>query len=119
MKNITTLKDLAVNHSYYCNLANYYSNSALLTYDNFEQFLEEWGDADMDYNLCFRWDVKESENDNGEMLGTYKMEVFIMGQRKGKFTPIFIEQVLESDVPAIVKYLTPYAQYLKDLWKPF
>ena len=114
-----------VKHSYYCNEGNFYTSSRDLGphYKRWSDFLEEWSDSDMDYNLFFRWDWSE-ENGDGEPTfkgdvnyrnGTLKM--FIMGQRKGLYNWVTVE-VCRADEPAVIEFLTPRAEYLKALWSP-
>lgn len=116
-----TLKDLAVKHNYYCSLGNYHHNEYLEEFENFEDFLEEYGDADIDYNLIFRWDVKkveDDEEDRSENHSGYLMEVFFMQQRIGNFVPCLIKEVTERDVPKIVKLLKKHKKYLNEIWAP-
>jgi hypothetical protein len=111
---VITFKDLLTKHSYYCSDSNYYSNDAHIKYDNFDDFLSEFKDSDLDYNLCFRFDIhKHDEKDS------YYAEIFMMQQRKGKFVPICINEVTEYDTDNIVKWLLPRYNYLNKLWKPF
>lgn len=115
-----TLEELAVDHPYYCADCNYYSNEAGATYDTMKEFLDEFEDADVDYNLVFRWDVKPnlSEEDYETPLGTYYAEVFIMQQRKGIFAPFYIRSITEDDVPRFVEYLKPHKERLEQIWMP-
>lgn len=103
-----TLKDLAIDHDYYCSDNNYYS------YETFADFYEEFHDADVDRNLIFRWDVKEREESKRHYL-----ELFMMQQRKGIFKPIYIALFDEKDVELLAKYLKPHIEKLKSIWKPF
>lgn len=119
-----TLKDLAVDHSYYCNLGNYFNNDCGSHFNTWSDFMDEFGDADKDYNLLFRWDIKPKYSEEDEEDGIednpigYKMEVFWIAQRKGLYQYSTIDDVTEEDVPSIVEYLTGYATYLKSLWEP-
>lgn len=107
-------EDLLTKHSYYCSESNYYSNDASVKYKTWDNFLGEFSDSDMDYNLCFRFDIHENDNNDG-----YYGEIFMMQQRKGKFVPIMIETITEADTNSIIKWLSPRWNYLKKLWKPF
>ena len=118
MKNITTIKQLAVKHDYYCSESNYFDSSRSDNYKTFKQFSDQWLNADIDMNLCFRWDVKQYEDEDVKGNLTYSMEVFIMQQRKGIFYPIYIENVTDEDVPSILEYLKPHQEKLLSLWKP-
>ena len=115
---MTTIKDLAIKHQYYCSDSNYYSNDCLYKHTSFRAFLSEIGDFDLDYNLVFRWDIKEKTDDEDEPTGEYYMEIFNMQQRRGRFVIIFIEKVTDKDVPDILKFLKPRFEHLKSLWQP-
>jgi hypothetical protein len=120
-----------VDHSYYCNLSNYYATSrdkGCREYGSFADFLAEEGDADMDYNLVFRWDWKEGDPDDnyGEMPLPYtgddnyrngKLYLFIMQQRKGLYEWIEVE-VCRADEPAVIAYLASRWEHMKKLWEP-
>lgn len=112
-----------VDHDYYCEDANYYNNQCCFEYKSWQDFYDEMGEADLDYNLIFRWDWKE-ENSDGE--STYngddyyrngKLHIYCMQQRKGRFT-IMIVDVCRNDEEAICEYLEPRYEYLKALWEP-
>ena len=56
-------------HSYYCNLGNYFASGRdqpVTTHKSFAHFLAEEGDADKDYNLLFRWDWQEENEETGD-----------------------------------------------------
>ena len=112
-----TLKDLAIDHEYYCSDSNYYSNDASLSYETFKEFLDEFEDRDVDLNLVFRWDLKLNDYDNE--YGGYYMEIFQMQQRKGIFTPIMITDFTEDDISSFIEYITPHLDKLKNIWEPF
>lgn len=109
------IKDLAVQHDYYCSDNNYYSNAPAQKYDTFPDFYSDFKDADVDMNLVFRWDVNEFE----EVKNNFYMEIFIIQQRKGIFKPIHISRVFDQDVALIESYLKPHKEKLLSLWKPF
>lgn len=113
-----TIKELAIDHAYYCSTANYFSNEAGQKYNTWPEFYSDFHDADIDYNLIFRWDIKEHTTDNDKGLGTYWMEIFFIQQRKGIFFPVVIHRVFDEDVETIVSLLKTHAEYLTTLWKP-
>lgn len=112
-----------VDHSYYCNLGNYFSNDCFAEYKSWAEFIAEEGDSDMDYNLVFRWDWHEGEDhDAGEYNGddnyrNGKFYVFWMGQRKGLYRYSEVE-VCRADEPAIIEWLKPRLAHLVSLWLP-
>lgn len=112
MKKELTLKDLCVKHEYYCQPSNYYSNEAFSSFKTFKDFFNEMGDADLDMNLLFRWDIIDYDG------GDIKMYVFIMHQRKGRYWPNQIEKITEEDLPLILEYLKPRLKHIKKLWAP-
>lgn len=97
-----------VEHEYYCNLGNYYSNDCGEEYDTWEDFFEEWGDADLDFNLLFRWDWNPESN---------KLYLFYMLQRKGIYRYCSVN-IKEEDEQKIIDFLKPKWQHLKGLWSP-
>ena len=107
-------KDLLADHDYYCHTNNYYSNEAAVQWDTWSEFYEEYEDADIDYNLIFRWDIKEKDQPN-----QYYMEVFIIHQRKGIFAPQTIEHVNENDFDSIKGLLSKHYDKLMNIWNPF
>jgi hypothetical protein len=115
------LKDLAVKHAYYCSTGNYFSNECTYRHETFADFMLEMGECDLDYNLLFRWDVKEhdaGDYEDGEAPEGFYAELFFMQQRKGKFVVCTIDKLEEEDVAGFVEYLKPRHQYMKDLWEP-
>lgn len=113
MENLT-LKDLAVEHDYYSSECNYYSNEAQQRYNTWADFYEKYCDADIDYNLVFRWDVYEREHS-----GRYYMQIIIIGQRKGKYVPIIIDYVDDKDANQIRDFMKPHMEKIKNIWEPF
>lgn len=112
------LSDLAVKHPYYCSDSNYFSNEPNQAFPTVAEFLDEFGDADVDLNLCFRFDVLADEDDDGKPNGTHRAEVFLMLQRKGIFKPISIEVVTEADVPSLLAYLQKHWATMQAIWQP-
>lgn len=122
-----TLKELAVDHPYYCANENYFSNEASGTFDTMEEFLDAYEKADISMNLIFRWDIYPIIDENGEkttdsngygVTDGYWGEVFIMGQRKGAFRPNTIKDICEKDVPRLVKLLEAHWEEMKEMWVP-
>lgn len=106
-----------VDHSYYCAQNNYYSNECTHEYESWEAFLDEFGETDMDYNLVFRWDWRDS-NDPDYELEQDQLQIFFMHQRKGRFVTAFIS-VDKSDEPRVIEWLKPRYEHLMALWSPF
>lgn len=108
--NLQELYKLSEQHSYYCNDSNFYSNDCFYEFDNLKLFLDEWDDADLDYNMLFRWDLKISDDRK------YYLQLYFMQQRKGIFLINSINNVTDDDVPAILEYLKTRKDYLFKLW---
>jgi hypothetical protein len=113
-----------VDHAYYCNQGNYFARESVESYfESFADFMEEFGDSDMDYNLLFRWDWEE-EDDNGDAnfngdvnYRNGKLLIFWMGQRKGLYQ-YSVVKVCRADEPAVIEFLRPRWEYLRKLWEP-
>lgn len=114
-----------VKHSYYCNEGNYFSRESCESYyKSFADFLEEYGDCDMDYNLLFRWDWDEQDDETGDQTfngdvnyRNGKLKLFWMGQRKGLYQWSIVE-VCRADEPVIIEFLKPRMKHLFSLWYP-
>lgn len=119
--NTYTLKDLAeIKHPYYCSESNYHSNEANVQYETMQDFLDDFEDADVDMNLCFRWDVHNTVDEEGyEIEGKYSAEVFLMLQRKGIFRPCIIKEFEEKDMDRFINYVQKHAETIKQIWAPF
>lgn len=100
-----------VDHAYYCNDANYYSNDASTEYDSWYDFIAEWGQSDLNYNLLFRWDWKKDDD------GSY-LHLYWMLQRKGHFTPCIVRGMRDEDEASVIEFLKPRLEHLKKLWEP-
>lgn len=109
-----------VKHPYYCNPGNY-ANGAVMIHHSWEEYLEEWGDADLDYNLVFRWDIIPPDPEggaDGEPTGR-ELHVFYLLQRKGHFLPVVVKNIDDSDLPKIEKFFTPHWEYMRRVWAPY
>lgn len=109
------LKKLSVEHPYYASDSNYYSNEAGETWQTMTDFLTEYEDADVDMNLVYRWDIIKKDNTNPK---EYYVEVFIIKQRKGIYSPNYIENINEEEAIRFKKYLRKHWQTMQKLWEP-
>lgn len=117
---MSELEKLAMaKHPYYCSSTNYNAGGGGgMKFDTMEDFLDEFEDAEIDYNMVFRWDVKKQIDDEDNELDGYCAEVFIMLQRKGIFLPCMITNIREDDVPRFKTYLGKHFEQIKELWRP-
>jgi len=112
-------------HPYYCEEENYYSKDAMRSFKSFKGFFDEEGDADMDYNLLFRWDWLEEDPETGESnysgddyYRNGRLLLFFMGQRKGLYRSVSVE-VCRADEPKVIEYLRLRWEHMQLLWAPF
>lgn len=113
-----------IDHSYYCNEGNYFSNKSCESYyKSWFEFAQEEKDADFDMNLVFRFDwVENDEDDNPTFNGdpnyrNGKLKIFWMGQRKGLYRWSIVE-VCRNDEPEVIEFLKARWDHLKTLWLP-
>lgn len=113
-----------VDHPYYCQETNYYHADSVVRFRNLAEFLEGFGDSDLDMNLIIRWDWREGEDwgfsdyngdDNYRNGGLF---IHWMGQRKGLYHTSIVE-VCRADEPKVVAFLLPRFQNLMLTWEPF
>lgn len=104
-----------VDHPYYCSESNYCANGYVHSFDSWQDFCDVWGEADMDFNLVFRWDWAAPDKE----LGTthHELRVFYMAQRKGLYQSCII-QVTPEDEEQVRAFLRPRLEHLMKLWSP-
>lgn len=102
------------NHDYYCSDSNYYSNEGSMEFVTLADFLDQFEDADIDMNLCFRWDILKYEETDEHYHGI----IHLMLQRKGIFRPCSIERVDEESLDRFQEYLEKHYAKLQNLWSP-
>lgn len=113
-----------VEHPYYMNEGNYFSNDCHTEYKTWAEFIAEFVNSDLDYNWFVRWDWLEGEGWNaGEYNGDdyYRHARFMLqliGQRKAKLLSFEIA-VCRADEPAILEFLQPRWEYMQEMWEPF
>jgi len=111
-----SIEKLAVAHPYYCSSKNYQSTKYSYNWETLTEFLDIMEDADVDMNLCFRWDVRLKEDDTTQT--NYEVEIFIMHQRKGLFVPHYIESITDDEVDRFNRYLKKHWETLNKMWMP-
>jgi hypothetical protein len=112
------------NHPYYCNEGNYYARDMHETYDSWDDFIADWGDADADMNLVFRWDWKRADPDDYEpdddgvvRVPEDTLNVYWVLQRKAILRSTECV-VTEADEPAVREWLSKRAKTITAIWEP-
>ena len=115
-----------VDHPYYMNHGNYYSTECFARADNLDQFLAEFGSADIDYNWIVRWDwiegpqtedwVRPADRPDTYMDGRLLLQ--FVGQRKALLFSWEIP-VCRFDEPRVREFLQKHARYMAQMWEPF
>ncbi|WP_336790379.1 hypothetical protein [Gordonia malaquae] len=120
-----------IDHPYYASDGCYYTPGTQWAdvhteYPDWSSFIEEWGDADPDYNLVYRWDwnredpsdyTYEIENDPEFVMPGDTLHIYFMLQRKAKPHSIRID-ITEADEPAVLAWLTERAETIRAIWAP-
>ncbi|PJN00847.1 hypothetical protein CG740_23375 [Streptomyces sp. CB01201] len=110
-----------IDHPYYCTEGNYYERGLHDVYDSWDQFHADWGDADHDMNLVFRWDWQRDSGEfleEGETPGPDVLKVFWVLQRKAIIRSTECT-VTEADEPAVKAWLADRAKTMAAIWEPF
>lgn len=106
-----------VEHPYQSNEVNFYTDDQTYEYVSWDDFFLDWGETDPDYNLVFRFDWKEPEdNYRGDSHCLY---IFWIQQRKGIYSCTIIEDVDPEREPEIREWLERRFKHLQKLWTPF
>lgn len=109
-------------HPYYCKEGNFYARGDEVhgEYDSWQDFHDDWGDADPDMNLVFRWDWKKTDPDDlddDEEPGPDRLQVFWVLQRKAILRSTTCI-VTAEDEPAVRKWLEVRATAIAAIWSP-
>lgn len=106
------------NHSYYCEALE---TNRLCKYKSWYDFNSEWDveTLDKDYNMLFRYDLEKYFDGKGKFDGNYMLKLFFIQQRHGRYKPVIINNIKESDIPDIEKWLFENWEYMKQMWKEF
>lgn len=110
------LKLEETNHSYYCEC---WETKRTMECNSWEEFKEKCRlDYDFDYNLLFRFDLEQEEDDLGNKLDSYTLKLHHALQRHGReLWHIVIYNITEKDLKEINEHLQKAKQYLFEMWK--
>lgn len=104
--------DLIVDHPYYCTEGNYFQNGHHHRFKSWASFIEEWGNADEDMNLLYRWDILRNEEDD-----ELRLKCFYMHQRKARCSSVGVD-ITNADLPAIREWLGGKWERMRRIWAP-
>jgi hypothetical protein len=104
------------NHPYYFSEGNYFDNSCHDIWDDFDHYIGDFGNADIDYNLVIRWDWRNADIWEYED-GKDRLMIQMVKQRKAILCSHEIP-VTEEDEPRIREYLRNHAERLAENWAP-
>ena len=110
-------------HPYYAAEGNYFSNDCHTEYRSWQDFFLQEGDSDLDYNLLYRFDWDERDEDDRSTFhgdvnyrnGTLKL--FFIGQRKALARSAYVS-VCRADEPAVYAWLQIRLNHLMKVWAP-
>lgn len=108
---LESIHSLSQSHPYYCSSSNCSDSSWDIQWETMTDFLKEFKAADVDLNLVFRWDVHHRPS------GSYYVDVFMIHQQKGAFSPHRIKSISEHEVSEFVEFLLKHKQVINQLWK--
>jgi hypothetical protein len=114
------------NHPYYCSINNFYvgnhnnENWGRGEFSDWKEFKSSlYYNGDKDLNLLFRFDICQKDDDNGNLIDSFYIELFYILQRKGIFAPVFINSINKNNMDEIEFFLKERYEYLKGLWFEF
>jgi len=117
-------------HSFYCTDNNCYvgnmngENHGRKEYDDWEGFRDRWLGLgydklgiDTDRYLCFRFDIEQKRNEEGELVDGFELWLFFIFQRQGNFVPVWIKNIKTCDMLEIEIFLRNQWKYMRGQWK--
>lgn len=110
------LKIKETKHSYYCEC---WESKRISEHKSWEDFKEEVGlDYDFDYNLLFRFDIEQLEDNCGKKINNFTLELHHALQRHGREQwHAIIYNITQSDLEEIEEHLKKAKQHLLEMWK--
>lgn len=114
------MTQMSAKHPYRAEEVNYYTNDWPMKWETANDFLDEFEDADMDYNFVYRWDITpyfDAALDE-EIPGRYSAQITMILQRKGIYAPNVIEEIAEEELPRLIAYLHKHWEYMIEMWAP-
>ena len=102
-------------HPYYC------SENDTARHDSWSDYEAKMGNADVDLNLVFRWDIHIDGDEDGKPPADWTratLTIHIVQQRKGRHRTHEI-RMTRDDEPAIFVYLTKHWETMQAVWAPF
>lgn len=112
-----------VDHPYYISESNYFNRDCHTLYESWDEFANQFSDSDLDYNWFVAWDWREGADWE---LGTYNGDDYYrharfilqrIGRRKALLDSHEIK-VCRADEPAILEFLRPRWEYMREMWEP-
>lgn len=101
-------------HEYYCET---WETDCIEEYNCWKDFIDE-GEYDPDYNLLFRFDIKELETEDGKK--EFALFLHHALQRHGiKLYHAVIHNIQESDLKEVYTFLKDRYNHLNKLWSEF
>ena len=110
------LESLAVKHSSYCSDCNYYSKEDTFKWSTATAFLLEWSESDPEVNMVIRWDVNKAQNSVENQ--TYDAQLFMVEQRKGRYSAHIIESIEAHEAHEFQGFLKKCWFQLNRIWAP-
>jgi len=118
-------------HPFYAIETNYTNNNASHLFNNVSEFMNEFGNVDIDLNLVYRFDVTEYDEDkfyNDFPEGTFKpcndglhrlIQITFIVQHKAIYMPCIIKSITDKDYIPLYKFLQKAYWRLTESWKGF
>ena len=102
-----------IEHPYYMCEGNYYKNGHHHEFESWESFIQEMGDADLDYNRIHRWDFSTDDE-----LGRNSVKFYYVMQRKAVLASYMVWIDLNDETERKIReFLKPHAEYNAKLWE--
>ncbi len=106
-------------HPYGCQTGSFDAQEHHTEWSSWADFYEEYGDADVDMNLVWRWDwVLPDLNEDPEDREEEHLEVFMVHQRRADYKSHRIK-VTKKDESVVYLFLAKHAEVMAKIWAPF
>lgn len=121
------MKLFEAKHAYYQAEGCYFNTECHMEFETLEDFLEEFGNVDLDYNRVIRWDWHRPDDEDiadgiaegtpDDLMYCEHLRVYWMMQRKARPLSTYVK-VSVADEAAVRDFLLPHLGYTLRLWSP-
>ena len=97
---------MSLDYNYCFTLNNYHDNNIYTEFNSWKEFMDAYGDADLDYNYFANFNLIDKNN----------LVLLCIKQRLGIYQGIRVH-IDSTDHDEVIKFLKKYKKYAESIWE--